>query len=90
MIAKNTVPATVKEVAKNKQPTNALRDTVCLADIGTTAAELNAEKIRKRSLFSQMPELGSGFTCYGPPEKRYGQLEVIRAIAHVCEQWHSR
>ena len=79
-----------KEVTKDGRKTDAFRDTVCRADIGSTIAELSAEPVGKRSLFTQMIESGPGFICYGPKEKRYGQSEVIRAIAHICERWHQQ
>ncbi|MGB3572875.1 MAG: penicillin-insensitive murein endopeptidase [Phormidesmis sp.] len=79
-----------KEVTKDVRKTDAFRDTVCRADIGFTIAELDAERVGKRSLFTQMLESGPGFVCYGPKEKRYGQPEVIRAIAHICERWHQQ
>ena len=59
----------------------------CRADIGSTEEELEIDKQGTRSLFTQMPESGTGFICYGPIHKRYGHSEVIRAIQHICQTW---
>ena len=90
MTSNKTTPVNVQATTKNQQHPHAHSGIDCLASIGTTAAELSEEKIGKRALFSQLPDQGPGFSCYGSAEKRYGRPEVVRAIAYVCDKWNQQ
>ncbi|MEP0924363.1 penicillin-insensitive murein endopeptidase [Leptolyngbya sp. ST-U4] len=59
----------------------------CTVDIGLTEEEIEQSSWGTRGSFEQMAASGSGFECYGPPEKRYGRSEVVQAIKHVCAEW---
>ncbi|MCU0540805.1 MAG: penicillin-insensitive murein endopeptidase [Oscillatoriaceae cyanobacterium Prado104] len=63
------------------------QEVTCTADIGLTEAEIEESSWGSRGIFAQMPSAGSGFECYGVVEKRFGRLEVIQALRHVCSQW---
>lgn len=74
-------------VTQTDQKLRQIEETPCTADIGITEAELEAENLGTRALFSQMPASGPGFECYGPEHKRYGRSEVIRTITHIGTIW---
>ncbi|MGC1306583.1 MAG: penicillin-insensitive murein endopeptidase [Phormidesmis sp.] len=74
-------------ITKANPDAEILREMACSAEIGVTIEELSIQSVGKRSLFTQMPDEGTGYYCYGPLEKRYGLPEVVRAIAHICNQW---
>ena len=59
----------------------------CTADIGLTQEEIDESSWGTRGIFEPMPSVGPGFECYGILEKRFGRLEVIQALRHVCSQW---
>ena len=59
----------------------------CTADIGLTDEEIEQSSWGTRGIFEAMPSAGLGFECYGILEKRFGRLEVIQALKHVCSQW---
>ncbi|MEG4453343.1 penicillin-insensitive murein endopeptidase [Microcoleus sp. N9_A1] len=59
----------------------------CTADIGLTDEEIDQFSWGTRGIFEPMPSVGPGFECYGILEKRFGRLEVIQALRHVCSQW---
>jgi len=62
-------------------------EATCTADIGLTEEEIDESSWGTRGIFEQMPSAGPGFECYGVVEKRFGRLEVIQALKHVCSEW---